>query len=144
MKRTRWTRLKRPWHLNPNQQIKLQAIAKTNRRLGTAYLLKESFAAIYDSLAFPADATVQVEAWLRSATRSRNSAFVRVARTIRQHLAGILSFFETGYTSGRCEGLNTKARLATRQAFSFHSAAAIMVMIELRCGGIAIPLPHVA
>jgi hypothetical protein len=27
-------------------------------------------------------------------------------------LAGILAFVETGYTSGRCEGLNTKARLA--------------------------------
>lgn len=143
MKRTRWALLKRPWHLNPNQQTKLQEIAKTNRRLYSAYLLKESFAAIYDSLAFPRHAKEQIEAWLRSASRSRNRAFVRVARTIRQHLAGILAFFETGYTSGRCEGLNTKARLATRQAFGFHSAGAILAMIELRCGGITIPLPHV-
>lgn len=144
MKRTRWPLLKRPWHLLPDQEIKLEEIAKTNRSLYSAYLLKESFAAIYDSLAFPEHAKKQIEAWLRAASRSRNPAFVRVGRTIRKHLDGVLAFFETGYTSGRCEGLNTKARLATRQAFGFHSAAAVLAMIELRCGGITIPLPHVA
>ena len=50
--------------------------------------------------------------------------------------------FETGYTTSRAEGLNTKARLATRQAYGFHSADALRAMIKLRCTGISIALPH--
>lgn len=144
MKRSRWPLLKRPWHLLPAQELKLQEIARTNRRLYSAYLLKEEFAMIYDSLAYPEQAQPAIESWLRSASRSRNSAFIRVAQTIRRHFDGILAFFKTGYTSGRCEGLNTKARLATRQAFGFHAASAVLAMIELRCGGIAIRLPRAA
>jgi len=53
-----------------------------------------------------------------------------------------IAYFETGYTTSRAEGLNTKARLATRQAYGFHSADAVRAMIELRCTGITIQLPH--
>ena len=55
---------------------------------------------------------------------------------------GVVAYFETGYTTSRAEGLNTKARLATRQAYGFHSADAVRAMIELRCSGIAPRLPH--
>jgi hypothetical protein len=39
-------------------------------------------------------------------------------------------------------GKNTKARLATRQAFGFRTADAVRAMIDLRCTGLVIPLPH--
>jgi len=144
IKHARWALLKRPWHLLPEQEVTLRQLATTNRRLYSAYLLKESFAAIYDSLAMPNIARRRVEQWLRSASRSRNPAILRVAQTIRDHIDGVLAFFETGYTNARAEGLNTKARLATRQAYGFHSPAAVMAMVELRCGGILIPLPFAA
>jgi transposase len=68
--------------------------------------------------------------------------FVKLGRTVRDHLEGILAYFKTGYTTSRSEGLNTKARLATRQAFGFHSGDAVRAMIDLRCSGLVIPLPY--
>lgn len=38
--------------------------------------------------------------------------------------------------NGLAEGLNTKARLAMRRAYGFHSAEATIAMIMLCCGGI--------
>ena len=45
-------------------------------------------------------------------------------------------------TNGLVEGLNNKARLATRQAYGFHSAAAVLAMIVLRCSGLDIRPAH--
>lgn len=74
--------------------------------------------------------------------RSRLAPFRRGARTLRRCFDGVVPYFETGYTTSGAEGLNTKARLATRQAYDFHSADAVRAMIELRCTGIALRLPH--
>jgi hypothetical protein len=62
-------------------------------------------------------------------------------RTIKRCFEGVLAYFETGYTTSRAEGLNTKARLA-RQAFGFHSADAVRAMIELRYTGLNIGELH--
>jgi transposase len=141
IKNTRWALLKRPWNVTPKQDETLAILSRTNSRIYRAYLLKESFAGIYDRLLLPGWARRRIQEWLAWASRSRLSAFVRVARTVRQHLDGILGYFETGYTTSHSEGLNTKARLATRQAFGFHSAGAVCAMIDLRCTGLVIPLP---
>ncbi len=67
---------------------------------------------------------------------------VKAARTVKKHFKGILAYFETGYTTSMSEGFNNKARLVTRRAYGFHSAAAFLAMIELTCPGIPIPLPR--
>lgn len=142
IKGMRWPTLKRPWNVTPKQEETLAQLPQSNSDLYRAYLLKESFAGIYDRLLQPGWARRRIKEWLSWASRSRLKHFVRVARTVRQHLDGILAFFETGFTTSTSEGLNAKARLATRQAFGFHSAEAVLAMIDLRCTGIDIPLPH--
>jgi len=141
IKKTRWALLKRPWNVTPKQNETLSAVARTNAPLYRAYLLKESLAGIYDRLLLPGWARRRIGEWLAWASRSRLAPFVRFARTVRKHLEGILAFFQTGYTTSLSEGLNTKARLATRQAFGFHSADAVRAMIELRCSGVRPELP---
>ena len=58
------------------------------------------------------------------------------ARTIERHLGGILEYVRTRFTNARTEGLNGKIRTITRRAFGFHSAAALISMIFLCCGGV--------
>lgn len=132
IKNTRWALLKRPWNVTPKQGKTLATLAKTNSKLYRAYLIKESLAGIYDRLLLPGWARRRLNEWLSWASRSRLAPFVKFARTVRAHYDGILAYFETGYTTSRSEGLNTKARLATRQAFGFHSAEAVRAMIDLR------------
>ncbi len=141
VKRTRWALLKNPWNLTPKQGAKLASIQKDNTRLYRAYLLKEALADIYRELPYPRQARRRLREWLAWACRSRFAPFVWLARTIRSRFDGVAAYFKTGYTTSASEGLNTKARLATRQAFGFHSANAVRAMIELRCGGIDVQLP---
>jgi transposase len=97
---------------------------------------------IYRRLLRPGWAARRIQQWLAWACRSKLPHFVTAARTIRRYVDGILAYFKTGYTTSQSEGLNTKARLATRQAYGFHGVAAVRAMIELRCTGLVIPLPH--
>ena len=141
IKGTRWALLKRPWNVTPKQDEILSALPRANASLYRAYLLKESLAGIYDRLLLPGWAKRRLNEWLRWASRSRMPSFVKLSRTIRGHFEGVLAYFETGYTTSRSEGINAKARLATRQAFGFHSADAVRAMIDLRCTGLIVPLP---
>lgn len=142
VKHTRWVLLRNPWNRTPAEDERLAALPNENRLLYRAYLLKESLADIYRNLYTPGWARRLMDQWLGWAARSRIEPFRKLARTIKRCLDGVLAYFDTGYTTSRAEGLNTKARLATRQAYGFHSADALRAMIELRCTGISIPLFH--
>ncbi len=143
VKGLRYALLKNPWNLTDKQSKSLAHLQEANKRLYRAYLLKESFVDIYRSLAQPMAAENKIRKWLAWASRSQMKPFVKVARTIRDHLSGIVAYFRTGYTTSKSEGNNTKARLATRRAYGFHGVEAVQAMIELCCGGVRIPLPHV-
>jgi transposase len=142
IKNLRWALLHNPWNVTPAQGQRLADLPRQNATLYRAYLLKESLAGVYRRLYTPPWAKRRLTEWIAWAARSRLAPFLRVSRTLRRYFDGVLAYFETGYTTSRAEGLNTKARLATRQAYGFHSADAVRAMIELRCSGITIQLPH--
>jgi transposase len=142
IKHLRWALLRNPWNVTPSEGERLSVLPQQNKLLYRAYLLKEALAQIYRSLYTPGWARRRLEEWLSWASRSRLEPFRKVGRTIRRYFEGVLAYFKTGYTNSRAEGLNTKARLATRQAYGFHSADAVRAMIELRCTGLVIPLPR--
>lgn len=135
LKHTRWALLKKPWNLTPKQQAKLSSLQETNSPLYRAYLLKESFSEILDRLQ-PNVVKDKLEGWLAWASRSRLPAFIRVGRTIREHLDDIVAYVRWRLSNGVVEGLGNKARLATRRAYGFHSAAAAIAMIMLCCTGL--------
>ena len=142
VKHLRWALLRNPWNVTPAEHERLVDLPKQNRLIYRAYLLKESLAGIYRSLYTTPWAKRRLTEWIAWAMRSRLAPFRKVARTLRRCFDGVVAYFETGYTTSRAEGLNTKARLATRQAYGFHSADAVRAMIELRCTGITLRLPH--
>jgi transposase len=135
IKNIRWATLKNPWNLTQKEAERLSGLPSQNARLYRAYLLKESFAAIMDRRQ-PNVAKRELESWLSWASRSRLAAFVRVAKTIRKHIDDIIAYIRWRLTNGLIEGLNNKARLLTRRAYGFHSAAAVISMIMLCCTGL--------
>jgi transposase len=135
VKGLRWSLLKNPWNLTPNQEDRLSTLQKDNKRLYRAYLLKESFADILDRRQ-PNVVREKMEDWLSWASRSRLPEFVKVARTIRKHLDDILAYIRWGVTNGIVEGLHNKVRVITHRAYGFHSASALIAMIMLCCTNI--------
>jgi transposase len=141
--RSRFALLKNPWNLNDLEAGRLRDVERANAPLYRAYLLKEGLAGALDYLQ-PKRATSALKNWLGWASRSRLRPFVRVARTVRRHMDGILAYVKTRSTNGFTEGINNRVRMIARRAFGYHDPQPLISMIFLCCGGIALrpPLPR--
>ena len=135
IKHTRYALLKNPWNLTRKEREKLSALQQHNRPLYRAYLLKESLADLLSSLQ-PAKAAQRLDEWLGWASRSRLKPFVKLARTLRRHKGGIVSYLFLRLTNGLVEGINNRMRMIARRAFGFHSAQPLIGMMFLTCGGL--------
>jgi transposase len=147
LKKTRWALLRRP-DSTPEQvaaqdEATLSEIQKHNAPLYRGYLLKESLMEMLDA-PDRNQAESEVQTWMNWAARSRLQPFVRLGRTIRKHLDGILKAVETGLTNARLEGTNNKIRLLSHRAYGFHSAQGLIATIYLCCSGIVLPTPTLA
>jgi transposase len=141
VKGSRWALLKRPERLKPSQAVQLSWIKRANRALYRGYLLKESF---LNALRSPTseEGEREIRAWLAWASRSRLKPFVKLGRTVRRHLDGILAIMDSQLTNARLEGMNNKIRLLSHRAYGFHSPAPLIATIYLCCSGITLPELH--
>ncbi len=64
-----------------------------------------------------------------------------LAKTVRANRDRVLAAIELGLSNSKLEGLNSKIRLINHRGYGHHSAAALIAMIYLCCGGITIKLP---
>jgi len=140
IKGARYSLLKDTAKQTPKQLLKLAEVVLTNKPMYRAFLLYGELRYLYKIPKH--EAAERLDAWLAWASRSRLKPFVKLARTIRKHKAGVLAAIEIGISNGRLEALNSKVRLLSHRAYGFHSADALIAMIYLCCAGITIPLPH--
>ena len=141
IKGTRWSLLKAPEKQSIDQLAVLAEVQQANRALYRSFLLKEELRLLYQ-LDDPTLAPAHLDAWLAWASRSRLRPFIRLARTLRGHRAGVLAAIRLGLTNGRLEGLNSRIRLISHRSFGFHSATPLIALVYLCCTGIVIDLPR--
>jgi transposase len=141
IKGTRWSLLKAPEKQSINQLAILAEVQQANRALYRGFLLKEELRLLYQ-LDDPRLAPAHLDAWLAWASRSQLRPFIRLARTIRRHRAGVLAAIRLGLSNGRLEGLNSRIRLISHRSFGFHSAPPLIAVVYLCCAGITIQLPR--
>ena len=140
VKRSRWALLKDPDQLSDSQLSVLHELRRNRSVLYRCWQLKEGVRDLY-RLADPADAPAHLDWWLAWACRSRIPAFVTLSRTVRANRERILAAVELGLSNSKLEGLNSKIRLINHRGYGHHSAAAVIAMIYLCCGGITVELP---
>jgi transposase len=139
LKGARFALWKNPEHLTVRQRGKLARVAEVNQHLYKAYLLKEELRLVFKLKG--ARAVALLDAWLVWARRCRIPAFVKLARSITDHRAGIQATLLHGLSNGLVESVNTKLRLLTRIAFGFRSPQALIGLAMLALGGLCPPLP---
>jgi len=139
LKGARFALWKNPEHLTVRQRGTLARVAQVNQHLYKAYLLKEELRLVF-KLKGPR-AVALLDAWLVWARRCRIPAFVKLARSITDHRAGIQATLLHGLSNGLVESVNTKLRLLTRIAFGFRSPQALIGLAMLALGGLCPPLP---
>ena len=140
VKHARWALLKDPDDLLDSQLEVLHQLRRSGSVLYRCWQLKEGLRDLY-RLRQPADAPRHLDWWLAWACRSRIPAFVALSKTIRANRQRILAAIELGQSNSKLEGLNSKIRLINHRGYGHHSAAALIAMIYLCCGGITVELP---
>ena len=140
MKHTRWALLKDPDDLKDSQLAVLHQLRRERSVLYRCWQLKEGLRDLF-RLAEVRDAPRHLDWWLAWACRSRIPAFVALSTTVRANRERILAAVELGLSNSKLEGLNSKIRLINHRGYGHHSAAALIAMIYLCCGGITVALP---
>lgn len=140
IKHTRWALLKDPDALKDAQLQVLHQLRRSGSVLYRCWQLKEGLRDLY-RLADPADAPEHLDWWLAWACRCRVPAFVTLSKTVRTNRDRILAAVELALSNSKLEGINSKIRLINHRGFGHHSAAALIAMIYLCCGGLTIQLP---
>ena len=140
LKNARYALWKNPEDLTERQAAKLADIANTNQRLYRAYLLKEQLRQVFALKG--AAGIALLERWLQWARRCQIPSFIKLAKSITIHRAGIEAALTHGLSNARVESVNTKLRLLTRIAFGFRSAEALVALAMLDLGGLCPPLPE--
>ena len=139
VKSAKYPLLMNPDHLNERYKAKLQQILLRDRRLATAYRLKEYLRLIFK---LPVEEVgAAIEKWRRRAWSCRIPQFVELQRKIKRHKNAILATIHYGISNARMEATNNKVKLTIRMAYGFRNIDHLISTIFLRCGNLSIYLP---
>jgi len=118
IKGNRYTLLAHRENLDLGGRNALKTLLAANKRLNTAYLLKESFGQLWD-YKNETWARKFFEQWKTSLKWQRLKPFEKFAQMIERHWDGIAAYCnpENKVSLGFVEGLNTKIRVIQRRAY---------------------------
>jgi transposase len=118
LKGTRWLLLKNAENLDgkKGERERLEKALQANRPLMVAYYLKEEPHRIWEQPDRGRGEEV-FERWLSTAEESEVGMLKRFAKTLREHRAGILNYYEARITTAALEGTNAKIRVMQRRAY---------------------------
>ena len=118
IKGQKYTLLSNRENLNLEGRVALKQLLAANKRLNTAYLLKESFGQLWD---YQQEGWARrfFEQWRSSLRWQRLPTFEKFADMIERHWDGIAAYCrpENKVSLGFVEGLNNKIRVIQRRAY---------------------------
>lgn len=118
IKGQKYTLLSHPQNLTGSARKNLKLLLAANKRLNTAYLLKESFGQLWD-YSSEAWARKFFENWRAQLKWQRLGPYEKFAAMIERHWDGIAAYCkpENKVSLGFVEGLNNKIRVIQRRAY---------------------------
>ena len=118
IKGQKYTLLSKRENLSLEGKKSLKLLLAANKRLNTAYLLKESFGQLWD---YKSEAWARrfFENWKQALKWQRLKPYEKFARMIDRHWGGIAAYckFGQGVPLGFVEGFNNKIRVLQRRAY---------------------------
>lgn len=120
IKGQRYTLLSSHENLSLDGRKALKKLLSANKRLHTAYILKESFGQLWDYKT-ERGARAFFERWKDSLKWQRLESYQKFATMIEKHWHGIVSYChpEHKVSLGLVEGLNNKIRVLQRRAYGY-------------------------
>ncbi|MDA8021077.1 MAG: ISL3 family transposase [Thermoanaerobaculia bacterium] len=141
LKKPRWALLKNPDRLTDKETEKLAGIQQHNEPLYRG-LPAQREPTRQSGNPHAKHAEWELRSWLQWACRCRLKPFVRLSRTVRKHLDGILRASITGLTNARLEAMNSNIRILNHRARGFHHPQNLIAMVYLCCSRIQVATPR--
>ncbi len=129
-------------NLKEDGQVEMQILQKSDLQTGRAWAIKENFRHFWLS-EDPDTADTFFRSWYGWAIRSRLEPIKKVARMLKSHLPGLLSYFRHHVTNGLAEGFNSKIQSIKSAARGFRSFANYRLRILFYCGKLDL-MPEIA
>lgn len=140
LSRGRWLLLKRPENLSDKQTVRMGELLKLNLASIKGYLLREDFQRFWEYQRINY-ADKFLENWATRTLQTELEPMKKVARMLRKHKPLIMNWFKAKgrLSSGAVEGLNLKAKLTMRKAFSFRTLKCLQIALYHELGKLPEP-----
>jgi transposase len=119
IKGTRFLLLRNLENLRADQIPKLEEALRLNEPLMVGWYLKEELRELWTQTS-RAKMNAFLEDWCNKAGQSGIGQMIKMAKTLRTHASGILSYADFPITSGKLEGSNNKIKTLTKRSYGFH------------------------
>jgi transposase len=145
LKKTRFLWLHGQSRVPEKSQEEFGALLLTNLRTARAWAYKEQFVEFWQQPTREAGADFFAQ-WYRSVIRTKLPPLKKAAKTLKAHLAGLLSYFTHRITNALTEGFNSKIQAIKSAARGFRSFNNYRTRILFFCGklDLAPPLPLIS
>lgn len=135
LKKTRWCWLKDQGRWTAKEREKMDWLPHTRLKTARAWRLKEALRDIYKGGGAASERALLLKRWLGWAQRSRLAPFKNLARTIRQHWAGVVKAFDApGLHTGYVEAVNSLLQAAKAKARGYGTNDHFIAMAFLIAG----------
>jgi transposase len=111
------------------------AIRKEHLRTGRAWAIKEALRKFW-SYKYRGCAEKFFNRWYFWATHSRLGPIIKAAKTLKAHLANMLTYFKHRISNATAEGLNSKIQMVKEMACGFRNREHYKAAIYFHCGGL--------
>jgi len=118
IKGARWLLLRNYENVRPADRVTLRDLLAANRRLATAYVLKDDLKHLWD-YTYPGAARRFFDDWYHRAIRSRIPPLKAFARNLKSKLARILAHCRYPLHTSLLEGINNRIKVLKRMAFGY-------------------------
>jgi len=140
MRGSRYAFLKNPENLTEKQDETLTRLCSYRLKTARAYLIKLALQDVYFAETRE-EAEVRLKGWYNWAIRSQIEHVKKVAKTVKNHWNGILSWFDSKLSNGFIEAVNGLIQSAKRRARGYRSTKNLINMAYLIAGKLDFRLP---
>ena len=134
LKRTKFLWLTNPENLTERQELMLLHVKELDIKTTKAYQFKLAIQRVWDLP--PHQAREYLKKWIAWAEGYNLVEMSKLAKSIRNHIEGIIESVRQRVTSGYAEGLNNNIRTAFRRAYGFKAREYCDTMIYPIAGGL--------
>jgi transposase len=135
LKGTRYLWLRNEENIPGWRREEFSAVKNAELKTSRAWAIKESLRKFW-TYSYAKCAEKYFKAWYFWATHSRIAPMIEAAKTLKRHLANLMTYFKHRITNATSEGINSKIQMIKLMACGYRNRDHYRAAIYFHCGGL--------